>query len=151
MSTLEKAKLLARLAHYGQVDKAGKDYISHPLRVMASVMDHNDEELAAIAVLHDTIEDTFVTTGLLIEIGFSTRIILGVVHLSREDGTSYDEFINYVSRSRDATIVKLADLEDNMDMSRIENPTEKDFKRLEKYKNAHEFLFGCLMKHNAKL
>ena len=37
---------------------------------------------------------------------------------------------------------KLADLADNMDMSRIPNPTEKDFARLEKYKKAKSLLLG---------
>lgn len=150
-SLIEKAKLLATLAHYGQVDKAGKDYIEHPLRVMRSVMEHDDEELAAIAVLHDTIEDTFVTADMLRDIGFSDRVANGVIMLSRFEGTSYEDFIREVALSRDATIVKLADLEDNMDMSRIENPTEKDFKRLAKYQKAHNFLMGALIKHNNKL
>ncbi len=50
-----KAYMIANRAHKGQVDKAGKPYILHPLYVMSKM--HTEEE-AIVAILHDVIEDT---------------------------------------------------------------------------------------------
>ncbi len=58
MSTIEKAIEIAALAHAGAIDKAGNPYILHPLRVMMTVAE--PKEMIA-AVLHDTIEDTYIT------------------------------------------------------------------------------------------
>ena len=55
---LEKALRIAVEAHAGQVDKAGKPYIFHPLRVCARCF--TDEE-RLVALLHDIIEDTEIT------------------------------------------------------------------------------------------
>lgn len=135
MYMIEKAILIATNAHNGQTDKAGKPYILHPLRVMMSV-DSMDEKI--VAVLHDVIEDTFITIKDIENTGFSSEVVAALDALTRRDGESYERFIVRVMTNRTACIVKLADLEDNMDLSRLSEVTEAAQKRLEKYKKAHE-------------
>ncbi len=140
--TLEDAIALARKAHAGQKDKAGADYIAHPLRVMSLV---DGEDTKIVAVLHDTIEDTFVTSNYLREAGYAPHIIAaieGVTKLPGEEGSEegYERFIRRAGQNSLSKAVKLADLQDNMDLSRITAPTETDFKRLTKYQRAFDLL-----------
>ena len=137
MSTLEKAILIATKTHKGQVDKAGEPYILHPLRVMMSV---NSLEEKIVAVLHDVIEDSDMLPTYLFKFGFSEEIIDALEYLTKRKGEKYQDFIIRVSDNRLATIVKLADLNDNMNLSRIKNPTDEDFARAGKYRLAHSFL-----------
>lgn len=137
---LNKAITIATKAHEEQVDKGGQAYILHPLRVMLST--ENDIERIC-AVLHDVVEDTEVTLEYLKEQGFTEEIIAVVDALTRRKYESYDEFISRIIRtSKLACRVKLADLKDNMDISRINNPNEKDYKRIDKYSKATERLRG---------
>lgn len=132
---IERAILIATNAHSGQLDKAGKPYILHPLRVMMSV-GTMDEKI--VAVLHDVVEDTFMTIEDIRNTGFSTEVVSALDALTKKNKESYDKFIDRVLQNRIACIVKLADLKDNMDLSRLNEITEADQKRLEKYKKAEE-------------
>lgn len=135
---INKAISIAALAHDGQTDKAGKPYIFHPLRVMLNA--EGDENVKCAAVLHDVLEDTAITVADLEAAGFGENIITALKLLTR---TPDDDYMGYVKRLKNNSIakaVKLADLADNMDMSRIPSPTERDFARLEKYKRALEIL-----------
>lgn len=136
---LSKAIILATQCHYGQVDKAGKQYILHPLRVMLKV---NSIEEKIVAVLHDALEDTECTYQNLKEIGLSDELIESIYCLTRQNNESYMDFIRRCKQNHIARIVKLADLEDNCDLSRIENPSEKDYARVKKYKKAIKELLG---------
>jgi (p)ppGpp synthase/HD superfamily hydrolase len=133
MATLEKAILIAVQAHQGQEDKAGDPYILHPLRVMLR-MDTETETIAAI--LHDIVEDTRWTKDDLRKEGFSEEVLEVVDCLTRKEKESYEEFIERVKLNPIARKVKLADLEDNMDVKRIKEPKEKDWERLKKYHRA---------------
>jgi len=97
-----------------------------------------DERL--VAVLHDVIEDSEITSKDLLSEGFSTTVVEAVVTLSKSQGISYEKYIEGVADNPLARIVKLADLKDNSDLSRIPNPTERDFKRLKKYQKTRQFL-----------
>ncbi len=130
MATLEKAMFIAVKAHQGQKDKAGEPYILHSLRVMLRMT--SEAEMIA-AVLHDIVEDTYWTTADLRKEGFAEEILEVVDCLTRRKKESYEEFIERVERTPVARKIKLADLEDNMDMRRISEPTEKDWQRLKKY------------------
>lgn len=130
---LEKAILIAVKAHKGQVDKGGSPYILHPLRVMFSL---KDEKERICAVLHDVIEDTDITLDYLRNDGFSEEILLALDALTKRKNESYDQFIDRIIYNRLACHVKLADLNDNMNLERIENPSQKDFERIEKYRKA---------------
>jgi guanosine-3',5'-bis(diphosphate) 3'-pyrophosphohydrolase len=137
MSTLERAIALAATVHAGQKDKAGAPYILHPLRMMLKM---KSVECQMAAVLHDVVEDCGVTPALLRYEGFSDAVVEAVIALTKRiaDGQEepYDECIRRTAQNPIARVVKLADLEDNMDLSRIPNPTEKDHARLRKYKAA---------------
>ncbi len=132
---IERAILIATNAHNGQIDKAGMPYILHPLRVMMNV-DSMEEKI--VAVLHDVVEDTFITLKDIENTGFSSEVVAALDAITRRDGESYERFIVRVMTNKTACIVKLADLEDNMDLSRLEVVSDDDIKRLEKYKKAHE-------------
>lgn len=130
---LKKAIYLAEKAHQGQVDKGGQPYILHPKRVMERC---KTEKEKIVAMLHDVIEDTEITAEDLRNEGFSAEVLEAVVCLTKKYGEDYMDYIERVCENKLAAKVKLADLTDNMDISRIPNPTEKDFIRLEKYKRA---------------
>jgi len=139
MATLESAIQLAAEAHAGQQDKAGKPYILHPIRVMLSVST-TDEQIAAI--LHDTVEDTDVTYEQLSEAGFSAEIISAVKALTKLDGESRVEAARRAVKHPIARQVKLADVKDNLDISRIPHLTDKDHARLDEYKLVQEILMS---------
>lgn len=132
---LDKAIYIAAKAHKGQKDKAGQTYILHPLRVMFS---RKDEIERICAVLHDVIEDTDISLEYLREEGFSREILEALDALTKRTNENYDDFIGRVIKNRIACQVKLADLMDNMDLSRISNPSKEDYNRVEKYRKAAE-------------
>lgn len=130
---LNKAIEIAAIAHKGQIDKAGAPYILHPLRVMLT----RDNELEQIcAVLHDVVEDSQITFEDLRKEGFSEIVLEILDCLTKREGESYDAFIGRILNNQTACRVKLADIDDNMNLSRIENPTEKDRERMKKYEKA---------------
>ena len=145
MSTLEKAIEIATLAHKGQVDKAGEDYIKHPLRVMEAGKTENEK---IVGVLHDVVEDTEWTFEKLEQEGFSEEVISAlrcVTKLSEDE--PYDDFIARVKTNSLATAVKINDLTDNMDIRRLHSINSADIKRLKKYHRAYRLLSG-LMKYS---
>jgi (p)ppGpp synthase/HD superfamily hydrolase len=133
MSTLERAIELAARAHAGQRDKGGHPYILHPLRVMQAV---SGEAERIAAVLHDIVEDTAITFDDLLAEGFSVDIVDAVRALTKFDGETREQAARRIVRNPIARAVKLADIADNMDLSRIPNPTERDFERLRQYEVA---------------
>ena len=133
MATLGKAIAIAAQAHQEQVDKAGAPYILHPLRMMLR-MSSETEMMAAI--LHDVVEDTDWTLDKLRQAGFSDEVVQAVECLTHRDRETYEAFIVRVRTNAIARKVKLADLEDNMDMRRLSTLTEKDAQRLHKYHQA---------------
>lgn len=137
MPTLEDAIQLAVKAHAGQVDKAGYAYILHPLRVMFAV----DGETARIAaVLHDLVEDTDYTFDDLRAMGYSQAVIEVLDCLTRRNDETYMEFVERAAKHPIARIVKLADIEDNMDIRRLQDITDQDQSRLQRYRKAWAFL-----------
>lgn len=134
---LSRAIEIAVAAHDGQGDKAGAPYILHPLRVMLKM--HTDEE-RIVAVLHDVVEDSDWTFDALRNEGFSLTIIAALACVTKQDGESYENFVQRAASNPIARRVKIADIEDNMDLSRIPNPTDADYARLEKHRRALEQL-----------
>ncbi len=130
MSTIERAIEIAAAAHAGQVDKGGEPYILHPLKVMLR-MTIEQERIAA--VLHDVIEDTSVTLEQLRSEGFTDEVLRALTALTKLSGESRLEAAKRAAIDPIARIVKLADNAENMDLSRIPNPTYSDFQRLEEY------------------
>lgn len=138
MSTLENAIALAVAAHRGQLDKNGSPYILHPMRVMFRL----ESELERIVgILHDVVEDTPYTFEDLRAMGYSEEVITALDGVTRREQESYEEFVNRSQAHPVSRRVKLADLEDNMDVRRMRRePTEKDFERLKRYRRAWEQL-----------
>ena len=139
---LNQAIVIATKAHKNQFDKAGKPYILHPLRVMLNV---SSEEEMICAVLHDTLEDTNITPQFLLELGFSLTIVEAILSVTKSKrDKDYFEFVKRAKENPIGRKVKIADLKDNIDLSRISNPSENDFTRLEKYKKALSILeYNC--------
>lgn len=140
MSTLERAIQIATEAHKGQLDKAGKDYIGHPLRVME--MGRTEEE-KIVGVLHDVVEDGDWTFEALEAEGFSKEVISALRCVTKtSENENYDEFIERVKKNPLAVAVKINDLTDNMDIRRLPYLSDKDVKRLKKYLKAYKKLTG---------
>lgn len=137
MPTLEDAIQLAVKAHAGQVDKAGQVYILHPLRVMFAV---EGETARMVAVLHDVVEDTEYTFADLRGMGFSDTVIEALDCLTRRDDETYMAFVERAAKHPIAKQVKLADIEDNMDIRRLPTVTEHDRSRLDRYRRAWQLL-----------
>lgn len=134
--TLVVAEYVAQMAHFGQVDKAGVDYIHHPITV-ASLVEGEKEKICAL--LHDVMEDTeFPETAL--RILFGDEIVDTLLLLTHRDNESYEEYIERISYSELATKVKIADLTHNSDLSRLKAVTNKDLERYEKHQKSIEYL-----------
>jgi GTP diphosphokinase / guanosine-3',5'-bis(diphosphate) 3'-diphosphatase len=138
MSTLERAISIAT-AHAGQKDKAGEPYILHPLKVMLRL---NTEMERCAAVLHDVVEDCNVTLEQLRDEGFDELVIQAVDALTKRSGETRIQAAFRATQVPIARAVKLADNTENMDLSRISSPTERDFERLEEYKAVRALLLG---------
>ncbi len=139
MATIERARAIAESAHAGQVDKAGADYITHPLRVCDAVI---GEDAKIVAVLHDVVEDSDWTLDGLREEGFSDAVVDAVDALTHR---ADEDYFDAVRRARDndlARTVKLADLDDNSDRTRLGTVTEDDERRLRKYAEARAIILG---------
>lgn len=138
MSSQEQiAKSIAEKAHEGQLDKAGKPYIGHPARVANQA---KGDDAKAAAWLHDVLEDTSVTEQDLRDAGISERVIGAVKALSHDDDADYFDYIRSLRSNALATEVKIADLTDNMDLSRLDVVTPRDERRTKKYVEAMRIL-----------
>ena len=130
---LERAIEIAAAAHRGQTDKAGQPYILHPLRVMLACV---GQAAKIVAVLHDVVEDTDWTLEALRAEGASVDVLAALDSVTRRDQETYSEFIERAARNEIGRAVKVADLQDNLDLSRIAYPTQADFARMDRYRNA---------------
>ena len=126
-------------AHRGQYDKSGFPYITHPLHVAES-MESEDE--CVVALLHDVLEDTDITTEDLTRIGISDRQIAALKLLCHDDSVPYLEYVQSIRVDPIARKVKLADLHHNSDLTRLNVITTQDIERVEKYKQAIEILLN---------
>ena len=144
-ATLEDAIVIATEAHTGIKDKAGAPYILHPLRMM---MRMKSEEAMIVAVLHDVVEDTRAkeneedkwTFDRLRDEGFSANVINALDCVTNRDDESYEDFIERAKTNSLACEVKIADLEDNMNIQRIGTIQVKDLERLGKYHKSWRIL-----------
>lgn len=141
---LEKAIEIAVEAHRGQLDKAGKIYILHPMRVM--LRGKNETEMI-VGILHDTVEDTPVTIDMLRKEGFSEDILAALECVTKQKHENYGHFINRIMENPLATQVKLYDIEDNMNRDRIPYPTDKDEARYAKYEKYHKVIIEKLAEY----
>lgn len=138
---LEEAIALAVEAHRGQRDRSGAPYVLHPLRMMFRV--ETDAEKVT-ALLHDVVEDTEWTLEGLRERGFPEEVVEAVDRLTRRDGEEYEAFVQRAAGHPVARRVKIADLEDNMDIRRTGKVDPGDAERLNRYLRAWRTLTADL-------
>jgi (p)ppGpp synthase/HD superfamily hydrolase len=134
---IETALAIALEAHGGQQDKAGAPYILHPLRVMLAV-DGEIERVAAL--LHDVVEDSNWTLESLRQRGIPEEALIAIEALTRRPMESYEAFIARAGANPIARRVKVADLEDNMDIRRLSVLGVEEVERLQRYRRAWEML-----------
>ena len=129
-----KAFDIVSKAFDGVLDKGGKPYIGHLIRVATNVLGNSliRENLTVVALLHDLIEDTHWTAEDLRK-EFPDNIVDAVLAMTKVDGISYDDYIDGVMANELATYVKLSDLKDNMDVTRLQVLGDYEIKRLKKY------------------
>lgn len=145
MSGIERALSIALEVHGGQKDKAGKPYILHVLRVMRAVPEGDAQ---VVALLHDVPEDAARSEdrdypwGLerLEDNGFAPKVLAALEALTHLKYEPYVDYIERVARNDLARTVKIADLTDNADVTRIASPNAKDLERTQKYLRALERL-----------
>lgn len=147
-----KADQIAVKAHAGTVDKAGKPYITHPVRVTERLPLNESDPLAVnkicAALLHDTVEDTDVTME-QIKTAFDVRTWKAVELLTHEESIPYLDYVRNAITDDVARAVKKSDLIDNMDLSRITHPVKRDYERIEKkYRPAMKLILEAEKKQN---
>lgn len=137
MATLQRAIELAVLNHANQVDKSGQPYILHPMRIMLWCSTSEEQQAA---IMHDLVEDTPVTIQALVDEGFDQSVIDCVDCLTRRDGETYSAFIERCCVNPMAIKIKLLDIRDNMDVTRLDALEENDLGRLKRYHRARKRL-----------
>lgn len=148
MTMLGTAIAIAAKAHENKSDKGGNAYILHPMRIMLRLRT-TDEELMAMAILHDVIEDTDWTLEQLRHAGMSQRVVNALSCLTHPKTESYEAYIKRVSTNMDAIKIKLEDLRDNSDITRLKGLSQEDIERMEKYHKAYTYLINILKTANA--
>lgn len=125
-----KAEIIVNRIFKDIKDKGNNPYLEHLYYVSNNLDDLN---MKIVGLLHDLIEDTEITEENLKEVGFTNEIIEAILLVTKKEET-YEEFINKIIKSNNkiALYVKKVDLESNMDLSRIKEPTNEDFDRLNK-------------------
>lgn len=132
--TLDEAIQVARRAHEGQLDKSGRPYIGHPLRVMGALRDEHER---MTAVLHDVVEDTSVTLADLKAAGCPEEVVAAVAAISKRPGEDQATYLARVAANPIARAVKRADLADNMSPDRLSRLDPATRERLRaKYESA---------------
>ena len=137
MRLIETSIQIALRAYAGKTDKAGREYILHPLRVMAKMS--TDLERSA-ALLHDVLEDSDITAEQLLPEGIPAEVVEAVQFLTKKEGEDYQEFVARAKQNKIAARVKIADIEDNIDVLRLESLNEYDLARIQRYHTAWRLL-----------
>ena len=125
-------------------DKGGLPYMLHLLYVYRHVYTIEEK---VIALLHDIIEDKNITEKELLYMGFPKKIVEDIIILTRKEGKDYSSYIENIIKNgtKEALEVKLADLKNNIDLTRIKHPTVKDYERVEKrYMPSYEKILNKL-------
>ena len=133
----KKAMKIAFTAHKEQVDKNGMPYIYHPIHVAEQM---TDEATICVALLHDVIEDTDITIEMLAAEGFPDSVLTALQLLMHDEQVPYLTYVGEIKTNPIASVLKIADLKHNSDLTRLDRIDEKALARVEKYKKAIELL-----------
>lgn len=135
----KKALALCFEAHKDQTDKSGLPYVFHPFHLAEQMP---DETTTIVALLHDVVEDAGISLDRLRELGFPEVAIEAIGLMTHDKTVPYLEYVAGIKENPIARRVKLADLRHNSDLSRLNEISEKDLARVEKYKQAIALLEG---------
>ena len=130
---IKKAMILSYESHRGQYDKGGLPYIFHPFHLAEQM---STEETVVIALLHDVIEDTEYTIQDIADMGFPQVVLDALMCLTHDKAVPYMDYISKIKQNPLARVVKLADLQHNSDVSRLNSVDEETVQRIQKYKKA---------------
>lgn len=133
----KKALKLSFEAHKYQIDKSGMPYVYHPFHLAEQM---KDENTTIVALLHDVVEDTDITIDDIRKIGFNEEVCEALKLMTHDDNVPYIEYVKKLKSNPIAKTVKIADLEHNSDLTRLDIVDEKALMRVEKYKRAMEEL-----------
>lgn len=149
--SLGHAIACASYMHRKDKDRGGKPYILHPLRIMMRLRT-DDEELMSIAILHDVIEDhgkefysfegengeiAVTTVAQFVQRMFSDRVKRALEILTHDKSEPYEQYIDRICTNYDCIRIKMEDLRDNSDITRLKGIREKDVQRMVKYQHAY--------------
>lgn len=133
----KKALKLSFEAHKDQIDKSGIPYVYHPFHLAEQM---TDEETTVVALLHDVVEDTEYSVDDLGKMGFSQAVCEAIALMTHDKSVPYMEYVLQLKNNPIARAVKLADLQHNSDLTRLDEVDEKAIQRAEKYKAAIRLL-----------
>ena len=141
MSTLARAIAIAAVAFQDKVDKGGQPYMLHCLRVMNAV--GPNQKQMTVGVLHDVVEDCPEwTIDKLRERGFTDEVLTPLWLLTHPEDMDYQDYIKRLASHPVAKAVKIADLIDNSNITRLKGLRQKDIERVHKYHVAYTYLAG---------
>lgn len=138
-NNLAKAIQIAGAAHENQVDKANAPYILHPIRLM---LKFSSVEEQIVAVLHDVIEDSDITLDDLRKKNFSNDVLTAIELLTKKPGQDYQNYLEKISENNLARKIKIEDIKDNLNLTRLTSVSAQDLERAKKYHAALQFLEG---------
>ena len=124
-------------AQKGQLDRGGLPYVFHPFHLAEQM---KDESTTVVALLHDVIEDCNVTADELLAEGFPQEIVDGILAVTKREGESYEDFVTRVKNNPLGRVVKIHDLEDNLDIFRLDSLSSDMANLYSKYLAAYRFL-----------
>ncbi|MER5552968.1 HD domain-containing protein [Streptomyces sp. NPDC002793] len=118
--TLAQVETIAREAHRGQTDKAGRPYTEHLAAVAEGVrVRGGDEEQRAAAWLHDAVEDGALPRQWLEEAPLTRRVKDMVLAVTKRDGEDLRAYTGRILATPGALLIKEADLAHNADPDRL--------------------------------
>ena len=132
-----RARDIAKRAHSGQVDKAGKPYMRH-IKTVTRMVKTPEQKITAL--LHDVCEDSDITLDDLKSAGFPPEIIHAVDAVTKRKDERYRDYLARIKADTAAIAVKIADAAHNGDLRRIKYPTGADIIRCERYRHTVELL-----------
>ncbi len=133
----KKALRLSFEAHKDQTDQGGMPYVFHPFHLAEQMP---DEMTTVTALLHDTVEDSWVTPEYLRAEGYPEEVIEAIGLLTHPEGVPYIDYVRKLRSNPIARTVKLADLAHNSDLTRLDYVDENARRRARKYQKARELL-----------
>ena len=142
---IEKAFRIVEEAFKDKFDKGGKPYINHLLSVSSRLTTDEDK---TVGLLHDLLEDCLEWTEEKLSLEFPNNIVESVVCLTKIKGEKYSDYLDRVKTNEIALKVKISDLKDNMDITRLSKLTDKDLKRIVKYHESYHELINYLNYEN---